>query len=89
MVQRSRKQKLCRYAEPVIGNPELRELPDGKDVYKRQVKEFLKYTDASWEGAQEKAIEYAIDKVRRECDQGWQGIEYKLNTVGSLSLIHI
>ena len=28
-VQRSRKQKLCRYAEPVNGNPELRELPDG------------------------------------------------------------
>mgnify|MGYP000789572297 CR=1 FL=1 len=23
------------------------------------------------------------DRVRRECDQGWQGIEYKLNTVGS------
>ena len=22
-------------------------------------------------------------QVRRECDQGWQGIEYKLNTVGS------
>ena len=31
----------------------------------------------------ESHIEYAIDKVRRECDQGWQGIEYKLNTVGS------
>ncbi len=29
VVQRSRKQKLCRYAEPVNGNPELRELPDG------------------------------------------------------------
>ena len=35
------------------------------------------------EGREEKAVEYAMDKVRRECDQGWQGIEYKLNTVGS------
>ena len=26
---------------------------------------------------------YAIDKVRRDFEQGWQGIEYKLNTVGS------
>ena len=24
-----------------------------------------------------------MDKVRRDFDQGWQGIEYKLNTVGS------
>ena len=27
--------------------------------------------------------QYAMDKVRREFEQGWQGIEYKLNTVGS------
>lgn len=31
----------------------------------------------------EKADEYALKKVRREYDQGWQGIEMKLNTVGS------
>ena len=24
-----------------------------------------------------------MDKVKRDFDQGWQGIEYKLNTVGS------
>lgn len=30
-----------------------------------------------------KASEYAIKKVRRDFEQGWQGIEYKLNTVGS------
>ena len=29
------------------------------------------------------ADEYATNKVRRDFDQGWQGIEYKLNTVGS------
>ena len=50
--------------------------PYAQKSYDYYVKEFLKYTDASWEGAQEKAIEYAIDKVRRECDQGWQGIEH-------------
>ena len=31
----------------------------------------------------EKACEYVTEKVRRDFDQGWQGIEYKLNTVGS------
>ena len=31
----------------------------------------------------EKAEEYAISKVHRDFEQGWQGIEYKLNTVGS------
>ena len=29
------------------------------------------------------AEKYAMDKVRRDFEQGWQGIEYKLNTVGS------
>ena len=32
---------------------------------------------------EEKAKEYALKKVKREFEQGWQGIEYKLNTVGS------
>lgn len=31
----------------------------------------------------EKADEYAMRKLKRECEQGMQGIEYKLNTVGS------
>lgn len=29
------------------------------------------------------AEEYAMNKVQRDFEQGWQGIEYKLNTVGS------
>ena len=29
------------------------------------------------------ACEYATEKVKRDFDQGWQGVEYKLNTVGS------
>ena len=31
----------------------------------------------------DKACAYAISKVKRDFEQGWQGIEYKLNTVGS------
>lgn len=33
--------------------------------------------------AEIKAKEFAFRKIQRECDQGMQGIEYKLNTVGS------
>lgn len=33
--------------------------------------------------AETKASEYALRKTQRECEQGMQGIEYKLNTVGS------
>jgi len=33
--------------------------------------------------AARKAKEYAFRKTKRECEQGMQGIEYKLNTVGS------
>ena len=39
--------------------------------------------DPDWEKADERAEQYAMDKVRRDFEQGWQGIEYKLNTVGS------
>ena len=57
--------------------------PYAQKSYDKYISEYLKYTDASWSGREERAVEYAMDKVRRECDQGWQGIEYKLNTVGS------
>src|SRR5699024_2538672 len=57
--------------------------PYAQKSYDKYVQEFLKYSDENWRGREEKAIEYALDKVRRDFDQGWQGIEYKLNTVGS------
>lgn len=50
------------------------------------------YLDIAWsmvsepfdeEHIDQLASEYAIDKVKREFEQGWQGLEYKLNTVGS------
>lgn len=57
--------------------------PYAKKSYDKYYEEFLKYSDPSWQGTEEKARSYAWDKVCRDCDQGWQGIEYKLNTVGS------
>jgi anaerobic ribonucleoside-triphosphate reductase len=51
--------------------------------YEKYKKEFLEYGEPHWEGYEEKAEYYAREKVRRDYDQGWQGIEYKLNTVGS------
>ena len=41
-------------------------------LYDAQTKKIYKNADA-----------YALRKVQREFEQGWQGIEYKLNTVGS------
>ena len=57
--------------------------PYAEKSYKKYQEEFLKYVDPSWDNVQERAVKYAEDKVKRDCDQGWQGIEYKLNTVGS------
>ena len=37
----------------------------------------------SIESQEEMARKHALEKVRRDFEQGWQGIEYKLNTVGS------
>ena len=57
--------------------------PYAEKSYDKYIREFFQYTNNSWKGKEEKAIEYALDKVRRDYEQGWQGIEYKLNTVGS------
>lgn len=57
--------------------------PYAKKSYSKYKEEFMKYADTAWEGAEAQAEKYAMDKVRRDFDQGWQGIEYKLNTVGS------
>ena len=57
--------------------------PYAEKSYQKYKEEFLKYADPSWQGTKEKAEQYAMDKVKRDFDQGWQGIEYKLNTVGS------
>ncbi|MEM0579798.1 anaerobic ribonucleoside-triphosphate reductase [Blautia sp. HA2174] len=57
--------------------------PYAEKSYEKYKEEFLAYVAPDWELAEERAEQYAVDKVKRDFDQGWQGIEYKLNTVGS------
>lgn len=49
-----------------------------KDEYKNLISEIgMEHYD------EKKCEKYALKKVKRDIEQGWQGIEYKLNTVGS------
>ncbi len=57
--------------------------PYAQKSYDKYYEEFIDYADPEWNGVEERAKFYAWKKVCRDCDQGWQGIEYKLNTVGS------
>ena len=53
--------------------------------YKNEYFEILKDNkiDSKTKNAEKLAEEYAIKKVTRDFEQGWQGIEMKLNSVGS------
>ena len=51
-----------------------------KMTYKKYYDE---YVEIKGDGFDEDADKYAWSKVKRECEQGYQGIEYKLNTVSS------
>lgn len=69
--------------------------PYAEKSYKKYKEEFfyvmgmIENTDGVWLDCmsnitfESQAEEYAIAKVQRDFEQGWQGIEYKLNTVGS------
>ncbi len=57
--------------------------PYAEKSYEKYKTEFKMFADPTWIGLDEKVENYAMSKVRRDFDQGWQGIEYKLNTVGS------
>ena len=69
--------------------------PYAEKTYQKYYKEFLEIFYSDIDGVyidvistseykiEEKACEYATEKVKRDFEQGWQGIEYKLNTVGS------
>lgn len=57
--------------------------PYAQKSFDKYRQDFLSYGDPTWVGFEEKADMYAMDKVLRDYEQGWQGIEYKLNTVGS------
>lgn len=55
--------------------------------YLKNALEILSFNTSEYESREgylkKKADTYATKKVRRDFEQGWQGIEYKLNTVGS------
>lgn len=62
--------------------------PYAEKSYKKYKQEYFEITDEFIKGLSQnhllnKADEYATEKVHRDFEQGWQGIEYKLNTVGS------
>ncbi len=54
--------------------------PYAKKSYDKFYQEYL---DIKQENDEEGARDYAWRKTKRECEQGYQGIEYKLNSVGS------
>ena len=56
--------------------------PYAKKSYDKHFEEYLSIRGEK-EDKDGKADEYAWKKVTRECEQGYQGIEYKLNTIGS------
>ncbi|MEY8352472.1 anaerobic ribonucleoside-triphosphate reductase [Lachnospiraceae bacterium 54-53] len=53
--------------------------------FKKYLNEYydMQYIKEEDDGMHYRAEKYATDKVYREFEQGWQGIEYKLNSVGS------
>ncbi len=62
--------------------------PYAEKSYQKYRDEYLAITDEFTDGLSQnhlldKADEYATEKVRREFEQGFQGWEYKFNTVGS------
>ena len=69
--------------------------PYAEKSYQKYHSEFLEILYSDIDGAwldtmanaekniEKAACEYATNKVKRDFEQGWQGIEYKLNTVGS------
>jgi ribonucleoside-triphosphate reductase len=62
--------------------------PYARKSYEKYKKEYFDITDEFINGLSQnhlidKADKYATDKVQRDFEQGWQGIEMKLNSVGS------
>ena len=63
-------------------------VPEVDTVLKKYAKKsydmyYQEYLDIKGEEYREEAEEYAWKKTIRECEQGYQGVEYKLNTVSS------
>ena len=62
-------------------------VPYAKKSYEKYKKEFYDITndlvDYRYSGYEKTAHDYAIKKVERDMEQGYQGLEYKFNTVSS------
>lgn len=65
-------------------------VPYAEKSYNKYIKEFRNVentvlSNVKWSGEIKENIghEYAMNKVKRDFEQGWQGIEMKLNSVGS------
>lgn len=59
--------------------------PYAEKSYEKYYQEYMSIADdiKALVIPQEKAYKYAMNKVQRDFEQGWQGIEMKLNSVGS------
>ena len=59
--------------------------PYAEKSYKKYYQEYMRIADdiTALVISQEQACKYATEKVQRDFEQGWQGIEMKLNSVGS------
>ncbi len=62
--------------------------PYAEKSYNKYISEYLNIvddyiTDDDTYAISKSSVEYATKKIQRDFEQGWQGIEYKLNTVGS------
>lgn len=57
-------------------------VPYAKKSFEKHKKEYLEIAGDT-KANLKKAEKYAWKKTTRECEQGYQGIEYKLNTIGS------
>lgn len=65
-------------------------VPYAEKSYNKYIKEFKNVentvlSNVKWSGEIKENIghEYALSKIKRDFEQGWQGIEMKLNSVGS------
>lgn len=57
--------------------------PYAEKSFKRYQEEFIEIIPHPYKGIEEDAKKYALKHVKKDYRQGFQGIEYKLNTVGS------
>jgi len=83
----------CQYGGFTVPRVDSILAPYAKKSYKKYVDEYIRITKGFIDvttlckhgkcSLGSSADKYATAKVKREFEQGWQGIEYKLNTVGS------